>query len=532
MIDCASAALNEKQQMVNSLNVFPVPDGDTGTNMSLTLANAAKNLLQTGPDDTVGKTVNRTAGYLLRGARGNSGVILSLLFRGMAKSMKELDTADGADFAAALTEGVSAAYNAIMKPTEGTILTVSRLAAKAASSCPDTAIESVLSAAIEAGQTALAETIEQNPVLKKAGVVDAGGMGFLIVLQGMLDGLRGQTVAHSPAESVAAEPTQSPQAAFSTEEIRFPYCTEFIVSRNGSGDPADLRGWLDTMGDSLVLVDDEELIKVHVHTAHPGSVLEEALRYGSFVSVKVENMRLQHSEILGAEEAAPSPAPAPEEPKTYGVVTVCAGAGLAQLMRDYGADAVVEGGQTMNPSTEDILSAIETVNAETVFVLPNNKNIILAAQQAAPLSTHKVVVVGTKTVPEGITALLTLDPGLSPEENADNMLEAASAVTTMSVTYAARPSDFDGVQIHQWDYLALSGGKLVGTGPDVMQLLRSLGRSVAASGAGCVTVYYGEDVSEEDAQRASDVLTEACPEAEILLVNGGQPVYYYLISAE
>ena len=537
MIDCAAAAIQAQEQMINSLNVFPVPDGDTGTNMSLTIATAAQELLRTGPSATLGKSAGQAATALLRGARGNSGVILSLLFRGISKTLKDHETADGFDFAQALTEGVSAAYNAIMKPTEGTILTVSRLAAKAAvdTAAENSAFEPVLEAAILAGQEALKETVNQNPVLKKAGVVDAGGMGFVVILEGMLAGLRGEQVDHS---GEAAPAPANAQAVFQTEEITFAYDTVFIVRRSGEQPLELFRAFLESIGDSLVIGEDDESFKVHVHTNEPGRALTEAQKYGTLELAKIENMRLQHEAVAAGRQAISADdlekdEPLPDKPmKPYGVVAVCAGDGLADLFRELGADAIVQGGQTMNPATQDILTAIQQVSAETVFVLPNNKNIILAAQQAVPLSRRNVVVIETRTVPEGITALLSFDPAVSAEENQAQMTEAAGTVTTMSVTYAARPSDFDGLSIHEGDYLALVGSSLFGTGRDVWMLLGSMGKRIAQTGLECITIYYGQDVSEEDAQRASQVISDACPDAEVTLLCGGQPVYYYLISAE
>ena len=443
----ASAAIDNHKQKINDLNVFPVPDGDTGTNMSMTFQNAVQDLRKA-EDPTLTKAADIVASALLRGARGNSGVILSLLFRGFAKSLKGKTEADGTDLALALTEGVEAAYKAVMKPAEGTILTVSRVSAAAGveAAKADPGAESVLEQIILSAQDALEKTTHQNPVLKKAGVVDAGGMGYIVILQGMLASLQGNDV-------IPAEPSDTVREAadfsdFDTEEITFPYCTEFIVSRETDLDPEDLRAFLAQIGDSLVLVDDEEIIKVHVHTDHPGKVMEEALRYGSFVTVKVENMRLQHTEkVLSAKDAETVSEPT----KPAGVVAVCAGTGIAGVFHDLGVDRIVEGGQTMNPSTQDILSEINRVPAETVYVLPNNKNIIMAAEQAVPLTKKNVVVIPTKTIPQGVSAMLNFDPDGAVESNKAAMNGCLDSVTTMQLTYAARDSDYDGFQIHAGD---------------------------------------------------------------------------------
>ncbi|MEQ2456425.1 DAK2 domain-containing protein [Flavonifractor hominis] len=533
----ASASINLQKQQINELNVFPVPDGDTGTNMSLTIGTAAAELRKKQPK-TVGEAASVNASALLRGARGNSGVILSLLFRGFAKAVKDKDTIDGRDLAIALDFGVAAAYKAVMKPAEGTILTVSRLAAARAASAarehPDDP-EAVLEAAIKEGHVALEHTIEMNPVLKKAGVVDAGGKGFLIILQGMLDSLRGEALPEGAEEEGTAAPKEKAEfGAFSTEEIKFGYCTEFICSRDTKKDPEALRGFLNALGDSLVLVDDDDIIKVHVHTNHPGRVLEEALTYGALQTVKIENMRNQHTEILEeAGEAHPQERKVVPPEKTYGVVAVAAGEGLAAVFRDLGADGVISGGQTMNPSTDDILREIDRTPAEIVYVLPNNKNIIMAAEQCIPLAEgKKVVVLPTKTVPQGISALMVMDPEASEADNTAAMTEAIGRVHTSEVTYAARDSDFGGFAIKRGDYLALSEHQLFGTDRKLEKLLLRLAEADAQQNAEFINIFYGEDVSEKDAQKALKLFTEHCPNAEITLLSGGQPVYYYMISAE
>ena len=540
MVIHAAASINSRKQEINELNVFPVPDGDTGTNMSLTISTAAAEMKKKAAS-TVGEAAAMNASALLRGARGNSGVILSLLFRGFSKAVKDKETIDGRDLAVALDWGVAAAYKAVMKPAEGTILTVSRLSAAqaAATARENNSVEAVLQAAIDEGHIALDNTINQNPVLKKAGVVDAGGKGFLVILQGMLDELRGEPMPESADESASAAPKDRADfESFSTEEIKFGYCTEFICSRdNRKKDPEALRGFLNALGDSLVLVEDDDIIKVHVHTNHPGKVLEEALTYGALQTVKIENMRNQHSEIL--EEAAAQQASAQEEHKAaapekpYGFVAVCAGEGVAAVFRDLGADGIISGGQTMNPSTEDIMREIDKTPAEVVFVLPNNKNIIMAAEQCVRLVEGKqVVVLPSKTVPQGISAMLAFDPDCSVEENTQAMSEALRRVSTSEVTYAARDSDFDGFAIKQGDYLALAEHQLFGTDKDIYALLRRLAEAQPQQDAEFITVFYGEDVQESDAQKALSIFQEACPKAEITLLAGGQPVYYYMISAE
>ena len=531
MIISAAASIEIHKQALNELNVFPVPDGDTGTNMSMTINSAASDLRKE-EDPGLYAASKVAAAAMLRGARGNSGVILSLLFRGISKSLKGSETADGVLWAAALQGGVDAAYKAVMKPAEGTILTVARLAAaKAAEAAQENNyIEFVQEAAVEEAKVALANTVNQNPVLKKAGVVDAGGKGWLFALEAMLCALRGEDVV-APENGEAAEvKEQADFSNFNTEDITFTYCTEFIISRENQNDPEKLREFLSSIGDSLVLVDDDEIIKVHVHTNDPGRALHEAIEYGSFVTVKVENMRLQHTEkVMSEKELAPQIA---EPEKPIGVVSVCAGAGLADVFTNLGVDAIISGGQTMNPSTQDILEAVNRVPAETVFVLPNNKNIIMAAQQVDSLTPKHVVVISSKTVPQGVTAMLSFDPEGTVEDNTQAMTDALSTVDTMQITYAARNSDFDGHDIHEGDYLAMFGSSLFGTSQDIALLLKSLAEKVRDEGKEYITIYYGSDIREKDAQKAADLFADVCPDAEVSLINGGQPVYYYLISAE
>ncbi|MBE6942936.1 MAG: DAK2 domain-containing protein [Ruminococcaceae bacterium] len=530
LIISAAASIEINKQKLNELNVFPVPDGDTGTNMSMTI-NAAASDLRKADDPSLEKAAAMAASAMLRGARGNSGVILSLLFRGISKKLKGATVCDGVLWANALQEGVDAAYKAVMKPAEGTILTVARLAAAKARQAAEenNHIEFVHEAAIEEAKVALANTVNQNPVLKKAGVVDAGGKGWLLVLEAMAAALRGEDII-VPEGGVSDTKEQADFADFDTEDITFTYCTEFIISRENDMDPEKLRDFLSSLGDSLVLVDDEEIIKVHVHTNDPGKALHEAIDYGSFVTVKIENMRLQHTEkVLSEQELAPKIA---EPEKPIGVVTVCAGDGLKEVFSNLGVDGVISGGQTMNPSTQDILEVVNTVPAETVFVLPNNKNIIMAAEQVNALTPKNVIVVPSKTVPQGVTAMLSFNPDGSVEENTEAMTEVLGTVDTMQITYAARNSDFDGYDIHEGDYLAIYGSALFGTSKDIKVLLRALAEKVRDEGKEFITIYYGQDIQEKHAKKAADLFTQICPDADVNLICGGQPVYYYLISAE
>ena len=531
MIISAAAAIEINKQALNDLNVFPVPDGDTGTNMSMTINAAAADLRKT-EDPDLSQAAKVAASAMLRGARGNSGVILSLLFRGISKRLKGTAEADGVLWAEALQDGVDAAYKAVMKPAEGTILTVARLAAaKAAEAAKENNhIEFVHEAAIAEAKVALANTVNQNPVLKKAGVVDAGGKGWLVALEAMMSSLQGNDVIVPEGMDAGETKEAADFSGFDTEEITFTYCTEFIIDRENDKDPEEFRAFLSELGDSLVLVDDDEIIKVHVHTNDPGKALSEAIKYGSFVTVKIENMRLQHTEkVMSEQELAPQIA---EPEKSLGVVSVCAGEGLADVFMNLGVDAIISGGQTMNPSTQDILEAVNKVPAETVFVLPNNKNIIMAAEQVDALTPKNVIVIPSKTVPQGVTAMLGFNPEGSIEENTEALTEALGTVDTMQITYAARNSDFDGYDIHEGDYLALYGSALFGTDKDIKVLLRALAEKVRDEGKEYITIYYGADVKEKHAQKAADLFADICPNADVNLLNGGQPVYYYLISAE
>ena len=527
----AAAAIEINKQKLNELNVFPVPDGDTGTNMSMTI-NAAAADLRKAEDPTLEKASAIAASAMLRGARGNSGVILSLLLRGISRKLKGATECDGVLWAAALQEGVDAAYKAVMKPAEGTILTVARLAAAKATRAvkENKDFEFVHNAAVEEAKVALANTPNQNPVLKKAGVVDAGGKGWLLVLEAMQTALQGEDIVVPEGAAEIEVKEQADFSSFDTEDITFSYCTEFIISRENNKDPEALRAFLSELGDSLVLVDDDEIIKVHVHTNDPGAALHEAVSYGSFVTVKIENMRLQHTEkVMDEKDSEPKIA---EPEKTFGAVAVCAGQGLADVFKDLGVDGIISGGQTMNPSTQDILEVVNKVPAETVFVLPNNKNIIMAAEQVDALTPKRVIVIPSKTVPQGITAMLSFNPDGTEEENVEALTEALSTVDTMQITYAARNSDFDGYDIHEGDYLAIYGSALFGTDQDVTVLLKSLAEKVRDTEKSYITIYYGADIQAEQAQVAADIFAEICPDADVNLLCGGQPVYYYLISAE
>ena len=562
MILCADAALHSNMQAINELNVFPVPDGDTGTNMGLTLNNAAVELKKRS-FSTVDEAAACVASALLRGARGNSGVILSLLFRGISRRLKGLDTAGAEEFTAAMNEGVDAAYKAVMKPAEGTILTVSRLASAAAAQAAGSGsdLETCLVCAIRVGDKALEDTVNQNPVLKKAGVVDAGGMGYLVILKAMLASLRGEV---SSADAAVSYDSAEESAVFEEGKVEVPekniFDTVYIV-RKSSFDVnlTPLRQYLDSIGDSLVISDDDEIFKVHVHTDIPGQALTESQKYGALELAKIENMRTQALDKLAgrkaqstddleavdkeldelAEKQKSGETAAEEEfaapTKDYGIVTVCAGDGMAALFRDLGAEGIVTGGQTMNPSTDDILHEIDRTPASTVFVFPNNKNIIMAAEQTVPLAAEKgkkVVVIPTKTVPQGVSALLSFNVDEQPEQLVADMTAAAGNVHTAMVTYAARDSEFDGHSIHAGEYLALLDGALLGSYSSIPTLFRELNWAINDFSPEFITVYYGADVTEEDANEAAGTITGCFPDAEVSVVNGGQPVYYYMISVE
>ncbi len=549
MILCADAALAENTQQINELNVFPVPDGDTGTNMGLTMNEAAAQLRKK-EFYAVDAVADCVAGALLRGARGNSGVILSLLFRGISRRLKGMETVGAKEFAAAMEDGVDAAYKAVMKPAEGTILTVARMASAAAVEYAKkgTDIEELLETALRIGSEALDNTVNQNPVLQKAGVVDAGGKGYIVIFTAMLACLRGEIKA--PTAAVQAGVAANESSAFDmfgTDEITYAFDTVYIVRKHEPNvDLTPLRAYLSSIGDSLVIGEDDEAFKVHVHTNIPGEALTKSQQYGTLELAKIENMRTQYDDIMAGRKAQTTDDLEKVEQelestdelhaaptKRYGIVAVCAGEGIANLFRELGADTIVTGGQTMNPSTADIIKEINRTPAEIVFVLPNNKNIIMAAEQSIPLCEDKtVVVIPTKTIPQGITAMLSFDPDSEVSDIVETLTESLESVHTAQVTYAARDSDFDGYAIHAGEYLALLDGKLIGSFTEMPSMLDRMSEAFEDLEPEIITVYYGEDVSGEDAETTAKALEKAFPDAEVTVVNGGQPVYYYMISVE
>jgi DAK2 domain fusion protein YloV len=536
MFASGAAAMSNNVSEINELNVFPVPDGDTGTNMSLTMNAGLKEL--NNDFEHAGHAAAAVASGLLRGARGNSGVILSLLFRGFAKKVEGFETINGADFAKAMCDGVETAYRAVMKPSEGTMLTVSRVSSKAAAEYAkkDPDLDRVMGVMLESAEAALAETIYQNPVLEKAGVIDAGGKGLCVIFEGMLSALRGEPVL--PSGGTGAETrTAADFSEFSGEDMLFGYCTEFIIKRpqNDKKDPARLRAFLENCGDSLVFVEDDEIIKVHVHTDNPGRVLAQALIHGELTAIKIENMREQHTEMVENEkkkDAKPTPPPKPVELKPYGFVCVCAGGGLKAIFKDLGVDRIVEGGQTMNPSTQDILDDVNQTHAETVFILPNNKNIIMAAEQCAPLTDKRIIVLPTKSVAQGVTAMLTFDPEQGADANRDAMTGVLDGVTTIQITEAARDSQFDGKDITEGDFIVLTDGALKFNDASRRSALGAAAREAAAKNPSYVTIYYGEGASLEEAASVSRILAGMIPSAEVQVFEGGQPVYPYVIAVE
>ncbi len=549
MILCADAALAENTQQINELNVFPVPDGDTGTNMGLTMNEAAAQLRKK-EFYAVDAVADCVAGALLRGARGNSGVILSLLFRGISRRLKGMETVGAKEFAAAMEDGVDAAYKAVMKPAEGTILTVARMASAAAVEYAKkgTDIEELLETALRIGSEALDNTVNQNPVLQKAGVVDAGGKGYIVIFTAMLACLRGEIKAPTAAVQAGAAANESSAFdMFGTDEITYAFDTVYIVRKHEPNvDLTPLRAYLSSIGDSLVIGEDDEAFKVHVHTNIPGEALTKSQQYGTLELAKIENMRTQYDDIMAGRKAQTTDDLEKVEQelestdelhaaptKRYGIVAVCAGEGIANLFRELGADTIVTGGQTMNPSTADIIKEINRTPAEIVFVLPNNKNIIMAAEQSIPLCEDKtVVVIPTKTIPQGITAMLSFDPDSEVSDIVETLTESLESVHTAQVTYAARDSDFDGYAIHAGEYLALLDGKLIGSFTEMPSMLDKMSEAFEDLEPEIITVYYGEDVSVEDAETTAKALEKAFPDAEVTVVNGGQPVYYYMISVE
>lgn len=535
--------ISNNKQRVDELNVFPVPDGDTGTNMTLTMTNASKEL-SVKKDLPVGETAKVISSALLRGARGNSGVILSLIFRGFSKGLKDLNEAGAQDIANALDAGVKAAYKAVMKPTEGTILTVSKAAATSAAAAVEageTDPVKTFEIALEGAKEALAQTPEILPVLKKAGVVDAGGQGLVVIFEGMLQVFQGgEVIALADAKPSSAKQIISPVAE-NDEEITFTYCTEFIVMRDESvdRDPIRLRSYLETIGDCVVVVDDESIIKVHVHTDNPGNAIQEGLKFGPLTNMKIENMREQHENVkknVDIENTVKSDSNGeytPVKPENeYGFVAVAAGEGIQALFSDLGADSIVSGGQTMNPSTDDILRAIELTPAKNVFILPNNKNIIMASEQAVRLATRNGIVLQTKTIPMGISAMLGFDPDADVKTNAENMQAQADKVSTGQITFAARDSDYDGFKIKEGEILGLKNGKLSFVEKDVDKAAVKMVKALSNKDSQFVTLIYGEDVDEASANAVKEAVEAKMPNLEITLIAGGQPVYYYIISVE
>ena len=529
--------LEAKKEWINELNVFPVPDGDTGTNMTLTIMSAASEVgALTDPDmESLAKAISSGS---LRGARGNSGVILSQLLRGFPRCVRNLTDLDAPAIAAAMERGVETAYKAVMKPKEGTILTVARAAADRAAELADAAedLDAFFDGIFQHAEETLARTPEMLPVLKEAGVVDSGGQGLLEVFRGAIDGYHGKEVDYSQFETVAPKITKiSPQAE---ADIKFGYCTEFIIllEKPLPQDEIDrFREFLDSIGDSIVLVADDEIVKVHVHTNHPGQAFERALTYGQLSRMKIDNMREEHQEklIKDAEKLAKEQAENKEPPKDHGFISVSVGEGLSQIFRELGVDYLIEGGQTMNPSTEDMLNAIEKVNAKTIYIFPNNKNIILAANQARDLTEDKeIIVVPTKTIPQGISAMISFVPEKGGEENLASMTDAISRVKTGQITYAVRDTRIDDKEIHEGDIMGIGDAGILAVGRDRLQVAEEMVAEMVDEESEIISVYYGEDVSEEDAEALSDSLTEKYPECEVELNQGGQPIYYYLISVE
>jgi DAK2 domain fusion protein YloV len=544
--------INNQRSRVDELNVFPVPDGDTGTNMGMTVGAAVRELEALDDSCTVGEAAKTAASAMLRGARGNSGVITSLLFRGFSKALEGKKEADVADIVAALQKGVEGAYKAVMKPTEGTILTVAREEAAASDAADVPALWDVV---LTAGQKALEDTPNLLPVLKKAGVVDAGGQGIMVIFEGMGKVFHGEAIiaGGEAAPNKAKLSTENAGKGVFTddlmkvEDITNGYCTQFLINKNEGASAAKMRAFAESNGDSVVCIEDDDVINLHVHTADPGKILSEAIKYGYLTNFKIENMHEQFLarqkqgkslEKQASAEKAPSQASefiyaAVDPSRDYGFVAVAAGEGLKAVFTDLAADAVVSGGQTMNPSTEDILAAIQSVPAKTVFVLPNNKNIIMAAEQAQKLADRQVVVLPTRTVPMGITALLNFDPSVNAETNTINMMAAADKVSTGLITYAARDSEYDGKRIRKGEIMALENGKIVSTSTDITKATYRLARNMCKKDSSFVTIISGCDVSDEDAEKVTEIVKAKCPNhVEVSHIRGGQPVYYYMISVE
>lgn len=534
IISGANNIINNKES-VDELNVFPVPDGDTGTNMSMTIRNAVAELNMLSDSVTVETVAQTAASAMLRGARGNSGVILSLLFRGLSKGLAGKHEATVEDYCNAIKLGAEAAYKSVMKPTEGTILTVARVAAEKANDAQCKDFAELFDVLTTAAKETLDQTPEMLPVLKKAGVVDAGGMGYYTILKGMASVICGGVMIGAKEETATEKAVVTNAAGTFETDIEFTYCTEFIVVKSDvNKDATKLRAFLESIGDCVVVVDDDSIIKVHVHTEHPGKALEEGILYGSLINLKIENMKEQHKGAAAKAEMQKKQKLAPAEPvKDFGFVSVTSGAGLEDLFKDLGVDVIVRGGQTMNPSTEDILEAINATPARNIFVLPNNKNIIMAAEQAVKLTDRNVIVLQTRTIPQGITAMLAFDESSDFSTNGVNMTKALDNVGSGSITFAVRDSDFEGKQIKKGEILAMENGKLAFVEKDVTKALIKITKKLIRSGSSYITIIYGSDVTDETAQAAFEALrAKISDDIEIVLVNGGQPVYYYLISVE
>ncbi|MBE7054651.1 MAG: DAK2 domain-containing protein [Ruminococcaceae bacterium] len=530
MIISGAYNLSNNRELVDALNVFPVPDGDTGTNMSLTFINAARSVENTNSTD-VAEVANTVAKATLRGARGNSGVILSQIFRGISKKIDSNQGIDVATMKAALRGGCDTAYHAVMKPTEGTILTVIRSAAEAAELYEGEEIPELMRAVYDGMSKALAQTQQMLPQLKQAGVVDAGGQGLVFIFEGFLSAINGTVIPLNDSSSFASTAKAPAQSTISTEDIKFAYCTEFIINKYNAKHTADkMRAAIEPKGDCMIVIDEDDIVKVHIHTNHPGYVLEQAVKLGEMVNIKIENMREQHTDILGNSENKASDKPT--QHRKTAVVAVANGDGLIETFKELGVTNIIHGGQTMNPSTEDILNAVEEANADNVFVLPNNKNIILAAQQAAEIADCNVIVIETKTIPQGICAMMDFSPDAQPEENTQNMNDAIENVVSGNVTHAVKDTEIDGMEIHEGNIIGVSSGHILSAEEDIFTATVSLVKQIADEDSEIITLYYGEGETEDTAQKIADAVEEIFPDADILVANGGQSVYYYIVSVE
>ncbi len=529
MIISGAHNLSNNREFVDSLNVFPVPDGDTGTNMSLTFINAARNVEGDAISD-VSEVAALVAKATLRGARGNSGVILSQIFRGISKKIQAGDSIDAKALALALRGGCDTAYGAVMKPTEGTILTVIRAAAESAERYEGDDAGELLKTVYTDMCTALAKTQEMLPQLKQAGVVDAGGQGLVFIFEGFLSAINGKLVELTDKETASAVSSKPAQSTISTEDIKFAYCTEFIINKyNAQTSAAKMRAAIEPKGDCMIVIDEDDIVKVHIHTNHPGFVLEQAVKLGEMVNIKIENMREQHTDLLADGNNSKK---APSEHKEIAVVSVANGDGLVNTFRELGVTNIIHGGQTMNPSTDDILAAIEDANADTVFVLPNNKNIVLAAQQAAQIAQCKVIVIESTTIPQGICAMMSFSPAAGIEENTQKMQKALGTVVSGSVTHAVKDTEIDGMKIREGNIIGVSSGHILSADDDIFTSTLNLVSKIADEDSEIITLYYGADETEEDAQKIADAVEEAFPDADVLIANGGQSVYYYIVSVE